>query len=168
MTEQPLVTRTGIRLVVRTARPDDASALAAFFREVSPEDLRFRFLTAVRTVGAAQIAAMVAPDHDRSEAYLARDADSEEVVGAAMLATSDDGSRGEVAISVRADLKNRGIGWTLLDHVATRAKAKGVQTLESIESRDNRGAIELEREMGFTSEPVPGDSTLVLLRRHLA
>ncbi len=40
--------------------------------------------------------------------------------------------------------------------------AKGTQTLESIEVRDHREAIELEREMGFTASSMHGDATLVV------
>ncbi|WP_367113544.1 hypothetical protein [uncultured Sphingomonas sp.] len=43
-----LVTRHGTVLHVRPAREEDEPALAAFFAKVSPEDLRFRFLTSVR------------------------------------------------------------------------------------------------------------------------
>ncbi len=84
-----------------------------------------------------------------------------------MLAADDTLERAEVAISLRADHKGLGIGWTLLDHLAAVAKARGVKVLESIESRDNHTAITLEREMGFSSEPVEGDTSLVLLRRQL-
>jgi hypothetical protein len=43
----------------------------------------------------------------------------------------------------------------------------GVKTLESLESRENHEAIELEREQGFVAESYPDDSTLVLVRRKL-
>jgi ribosomal protein S18 acetylase RimI-like enzyme len=84
-----------------------------------------------------------------------------------MVAADPDLERAEVAIAVSAESKHRGIGWTLLDHVAQYAAARGIGTLESIESRDNREAIGLEREMGFTMMPCPGDATLVLLRKRL-
>ena len=35
------------------------------------------------------------------------------------------------------------------------------------EPRDNRAAIALEREMGFTASAFPGDATLTLLRKEL-
>jgi hypothetical protein len=47
------------------------------------------------------------------------------------------------------------------------AAARGIGTLESIEFRDNGEAIGLEREMGFTAAPYPGDATLVLLGKRL-
>jgi hypothetical protein len=52
-----------------------------------------------------------------------------------------------------------------LAHIARLAETKGLRVLESVESRENHDAIELERDMGFVARPYPGDSTLVLLSR---
>jgi len=63
------------------------------------------------------------------------------------------------------DNPHHGIGWELLAHIARYADTKGLRSLESIESRDNHEAIELERDMGFVISDYPGDSTLVLVSR---
>lgn len=163
-----LVTRTGLRLGVRPVTRADEPALSDFFRQVTPDDLRFRFLTAVKEVSHARLVEMIDVDQKRTESFLATAPDEgEAVIAAAMLAADAQGERAEVAISIRADHKGLGIGWTLLDHLAAHAKAKGIRLLESIESRDNRAAITLESEMGFVAEPVEDDPTLVLLRRRL-
>ena len=47
------------------------------------------------------------------------------------------------------------------------AKRRGVKTLQSIESRSNHQAIELEREMGFTARTLDDDPTLVVLEAKL-
>ena len=66
---------------------------------------------------------------------------------------------------VRSDYKHKGVAWELLRHAARYAEAKGVKTLESIESRENHEAIELEREQGFVAETYPDDATLMLIRK---
>jgi ribosomal protein S18 acetylase RimI-like enzyme len=162
-----LTTRSGIRLKVRPAAPDDEPILEAFFGRVTPEDLRFRFLSAVKKPGHDLVAPLVEVDHTSTENLLAFGEDGTTLLATAMIAAEPGLERAEVAIAVSADSKHRGIGWTLLDHVARYAAERGIGTLESIESRDNREAIGLEREMGFTAEPYPGDSTLVLLRKRL-
>ena len=106
-------------------------------------------------------------DHDHIENFLAFVPDDDSVIASAMLAIDDSGKRAEVAMAIRADYKNRGISWTLLDYVARQAKARGVHTLESIESGDHHAAIELEREMGFTASACSGDATLIVLRADL-
>ena len=160
-------TRSGFRFHIRPASPDDEPALAEFFTHVSRDDLRFRFLSAVREVGHERLAAMTAVDHDRTEDFLAIDPDGGAIIATAMLAADPKRERAEVAIAIREDFKRRGVSWTLLEHVTRYAGQQGFKVLESIESRDNRAAIELEREMGFSVESVPGDATLVIVRRAL-
>lgn len=163
-----LVTHTGFRFRVRRVREEDEPMLAEFFRHVTPDDLRFRFLTSVDKVSHARLLEMIEVDQDRTESFLVTaDDQSEAVIAVAMLAADPSNKTAEVAISIRADHKGRGIGWTLLNHLASHAQTKGVKVLEAIESRDNHAAIALEREMGFVAEPVEGDPGVVALRRRL-
>lgn len=164
--EATLTTRAGLVLHVRPAREDDAALLKRFFEHVAPEDLRFRFLTALPHVSAQQIDAMTHVDHKRTEHLLAF-IDGGDCVASAMLAGDDRMERAEVAISVDAAHKGQGIGWTLLGHVGKLAKARGFRQLQSIESRANFQAIELEREMGFTVQDCPGDSGCVIVEAKL-
>jgi N-acetylglutamate synthase-like GNAT family acetyltransferase len=161
-----LETREGVRLNVRPASPDDEQALMDFFAKVSPEDLRFRFLSGVPKVGESLVHDLVSIDHTTTENFLAFDED-DRLVATAMVAAESDLSRAEVAIAVRVDCKHHGVGWTLLSYVSDYATARGIRRLESIECRDNREAIALEREMGFTAAAYPGDPTLTLVTKDL-
>lgn len=164
-----VTTNGGVDLIVRSAGPADADAIERCFAGVSREDLRFRFLTAVREVGTAQIAAMAHPDHRRHETLLAFRADQPDPpVAVAMIAGDDRGEIAEVAISVVAAIRGRGVAWTLLEQAARVARTLGYRQLQSIESRDNRAAVDLEREMGFDILPYPDDPTLLLVRADLA
>lgn len=162
-----LTSRGGVRLRVRAAARQDEDLLAEFFSHVSTDDLRFRFLTGLTEVRHAQLAAMLAVDHQQSETFLAFGSIDGTLVAVAMLAGDGKSATAEVAISVRADYKHKGVSWALLEHVAHFAEALGMKALISIESRANREAIELEREMGFSVTDYPGDPTLVLVRRVL-
>ncbi len=162
-----LTTRTGFRFTVRPAQPSDESALAAFFTHVTPEDLRFRFLTGLKKVGHDRLSAMTEIDHHQTENFLAFVDGEAEIIATAMLACDAAMKVGEVAIAIRSDYKGRGVSWDLLAHVAACAEAKGLTTLQSIETRDNHAAIDMEREMGFTAGPYPGDPTLVLVQKQL-
>ena len=165
--ETKLTTRNGFEFDVRPTQPSDEAALAEFFTHVKKDDLRFRFLSGVSTVGHHLLAMMTDVDHDRTENILAFDADDQTVIASAMLAADADGKRAEVAMAIRNDYKLKGISWTLLEHITHLAKAKGIKTLESIEARNHHEAIEMEREMGFKAFPMPGDATLVVLRADL-
>lgn len=163
-TETTLTTRSNYLFQVRAAKPADQPALAEFFTHVEKDDLRFRFLSPINTVGPHLIATLASVDHQRTENILALDADGTSVIASAMLASDPDGKRAEVAMAIRADYKRRGISWTLFEHIARLAAARGIETLESIEARDHHEAIEMEREMGFTASAYPGDASLVLLQ----
>ncbi|MEO8724401.1 MAG: GNAT family N-acetyltransferase [Sphingobium sp.] len=162
-----LTTRTGFRLHVRPARPDDDGTVTEFFSHVTRDDLRFRFLTGLNAVGPSQVSALTHVDHVRTEDFLAFTDDGLTMIATAMLACDAALDRGEVAIAIREDHKHKGISWELLAHIALYAEAKGVSTLEAIETRENHAAIELERDMGFTVAPYPDDPTLVLVSRKL-
>jgi GNAT superfamily N-acetyltransferase len=159
-----LTTRSGLTFDVRPAHREDEVALADCFAHVAPEDLQFRFLTACRDIGHDRLVAMTDIDHDRTEHFLAVLPDGT-IIASALVVIATDGTRAEVAVAIRADYRHRGIGWTLLDHVAHYAEARGVTLLESYESSENRAAIALEREMGFVAERVPGDPTMVRVSR---
>lgn len=164
--QSSLTTRAGLHLNVRRAGAADEDALKSFFEQVTLEDLRFRFLSAVLHVGHDQIAAMLRTDRE-AETILAFE-ENGALVGVAMLAADAEGETAEVAVSVHRDWKAQGIGWSLLRHVAQTARARGILRLQSIESRDNHAAIEVERDLGFTARAYPGDPALILVEADLA
>jgi GNAT superfamily N-acetyltransferase len=162
-----LTTRTGVKIHVRPVRAGDEPMLAEFFTHVTQEDLSFRYFAGLNEVGKERIAALTDVDHVRTENYLAFGESGEPLIASAMLACDPAFERGEVAISIRADYKNRGIGWELLGFLSKVAAAKGVKVLESIERRENRAAIELEQQMGFTTVTDPDDPAILLVRKEL-
>jgi GNAT superfamily N-acetyltransferase len=109
---------------------------------------------------------MIDPD-DRTDSVIAEDEDGE-IVATAMLAGDQAGDRGEVAVTIRSDHKGHGIGWTLLDYLVETARARGYASVESVEDLHNRAAIALEQEMGFVTEPVDDEPTLILVRKSLS
>ena len=160
-----LKTRTGFEFWVRAASATDEALLSEFFTHVANDDLRFRFLSGQKAVSHDQLVMMTR--HDRqTENFLALATDGT-LIATAMLACDAARECGEVAISIRSDYKQRGVGWELLSYVAGYAEASGIRTLESVESRANHSAIELEREMGFTVTSCEGDPSLVVVRREL-
>lgn len=162
-----LTTRNGFRFHVRPVTADDDAIMKDFFAHVTRADLRFRFLSGMNEIGSYQIGLLTHPDHDFAESFVAFTEDGSMMIATGMLACDKNFDRGEVAIVIREDHKHQGISWELLAFIARRAETKGVKTLESVESRDNHEAIELERDMGFVAKDYPGDATLVLLSRTL-
>lgn len=161
--ETPLATRRGIELILRPVRPGDAAVLNAFYDALSPDDMRFRFLSAQSHLSAAQLAALVEVDHRHREHLLAFERTGGGLVATLLIAADDRFEDAEVAISVASAYKGRGVGWSLLHHAIDLARERGIARLRSIESRANRDAIEVERTLGFKSSDYEGDATLALL-----
>ncbi len=161
-----LVTEQGVRFHVRPVRPDDEQAVAAFFDHVSPEDLRFRFMSGVCKVSRDQIAMMTRVDYVRTISFLAF-GEGSDLLAIAMLATDPDRTRAEIALTTRTDMKGKGISFTLFEHVLRYAKAEGIETIESIESADHDAALRMERELGFTTVADPDDPTIRIATKRL-
>lgn len=160
-----LSTREGVLLDVRPAYAEDETLLENFFDKVSAEDRRFRFLAASKHVGHDQLVPLTHVDHWRTESFLAFEEQSGALVASAMLACDAKMETGEVAVSIRADFRGRGVGWTMLDLIAEEARKRGLKRVISIEDRDNHATIALEREKGFVARGMDGDPHLVMLEK---
>lgn len=160
---QTLATVSGFKISVRPAVPGDEELVASFYAHVSPEDLRYRFLSAVKTVNSAQIREFTHGDHLYRETFLAFEEGKGTPVASATIAADELLDAAEIAISVHRDYKARGIAWTLVRHLAGFAHSLGIKTLRSIESRSNTSALALEREIGFRTLPFRDDATLMLV-----
>jgi GNAT superfamily N-acetyltransferase len=160
-----LATWTGFSFEVRPAEARDEALLADFFGRLTPEDRRFRFLSGMPKIGHDVLERLIRVDHERTEDFLAFDGDT--LIASAMLAADPAMERAEAAIAILPEYKHRGVGWALLAHLGRFAREKGIKLIESIECRDNVEAISVEKEMGFTATPYPGDASLVLLQKQL-
>ena len=65
------ITPDGERLIVRPIRPEDADEHGAFFSRLSPQDIRYRFFSAMRELSPEQMARLTQIDYDREMAFIA-------------------------------------------------------------------------------------------------
>jgi len=144
-----LTTRSGAKLHVRPGRSEDCELLADLFAHVSAADLRFRFMGTIKKVSKDQLEALLDPSQGMAT-YIAF-AEDGPPVACCTLAEQSGGQSAEVTLSVRSDWKGRGVSWTLLEHVLACAAARGLRRVSSLESGDDREAINLQREMGFVA-----------------
>ena len=157
-----LMTRSGDTIHLRPATPTDADLVAALFRAVDPQDLRFR-LGSARALSPTQISEMLDVDFSRAATFLAIDLHGT-AVAAARIESDPDGDEATVSVSVRRDRKGRGISWTLMDYVVRYARAKGIRAIEAVQNVDDVRAVQLEREMGFAITDAPPEEDLRLTK----
>ncbi len=146
---------------IRPIRPEDAEAHAAMVRRIPPEDLRYRFFSAVRQVAPEQMARLTQIDYDREMAFLAvRTADLASV-GVARLVCETVGGAGEFAIVVEPDCKALGLARHLMDCLIAWARARGVPEITGQVLADNQPMLGFVRHLGFSLRYPPDESDVV-------
>ena len=161
-----LTTSGGIELNVRPASPADQQVVLDFLKSLDVQDLRFRFLAAVRP--SEEIAQLfTGVDHTHVENLLAFDASDGRLAATAMVAAESSPDTAELAVVIRSDLRYKGIGRALLPYACDFAKARGYRRMECIESNENRDFVTVEEEFGFEARSHPGDPTLTIVSKAL-
>jgi acetyltransferase len=162
--EGTLALRNGHTLVVRPIRPGDETALRAMVDRLSPEDVRFRFFSTLKRLPETLAARLTQIDYDREMAFVALAAAGQDtgrpgdILGVSRLAADPDGERAEFAVTVRSDLKGRGLGWALMQQLIAYAERRGIGFLHGAVLRDNEQMVKLCRDLGFALSDDPDDS----------
>jgi acetyltransferase len=160
-------TADGERILIRPIKPVDEHLYGAFIDKLSPEDIRFRFLTPRKEFSHKFIARFTQIDYARAMAFMALNKEETELYGVARLAADPDYSKGEYAILVRSDLKGTGIGWILMRHLIRYAEREGLQALVGEVLEQNTRMLDMCRALGFEITADPEDVSLRKVRLKL-
>jgi acetyltransferase len=79
------------------------------------------------------------------------------LLGVARLVADPDYTKGEYAILLRSDLKGRGLGWRLMQHLIAYARSEGLAEVQGSVLAENTTMLRMCRELGFTVEAEPAD-----------
>ncbi len=154
----------GERFTIRPIRPEDAEQHGAFFRRLSPEDIRYRFFSAVRELSAEQMARLTQVDYDREMAFVAEREATGETVGVSRLVCEPDGRTGEFAVIVQADMKGRGLASHLMRRLIAWAATRGLSEVVGQVLADNAPMLAFVRHLGFTVRRMPEDPEVMEAR----
>jgi len=158
------VTRDGVHLRIRLAKPADIGQLADIYSHLTEQEMRFRFKGPVTKLSLEEVGDLVNPACGMTS-YLAF---SEDLAVACATLMHDPGrNAAEVILSVRPDWKGKGVSWTLLHDVIARAEAAGLKRISSTELGEDRDAINLQREMGFVARLKSADPVSVSMEKTL-
>ena len=151
---------------VRPIRPDDERLYEQFFAAVSADDHRLRFFGAGPNLSHGYLARLTQIDYAREMAFVAIAKTSQTLLGVVRLVADPDYTRGEFAILVRSDLKGRGLGWRLMQHLINYAKCEKLQDLHGAVLAGNTTMLQMCRELGFSVASDPDDAAVrrVVLR----
>ncbi len=154
----------GEAVTIRPIRPEDAAAHAALFHRLSPEDVRFRFFSAMRTLSAEQVARMTQMDYDREMALIAVQQSTGDTVAVARLVCEQDRRSAEFAVAVQSDMKGRGLASRLVRRLIEWGRARGVAEIVGQVLADNAPMLAFARHLGFEIHRLPGEDDVLEAR----
>ena len=150
--ERPLMLDDGRIVTIRRIRPDDADRLNAFFAALSADARRFRFFSQWR--GGPDDARWMADLSGAGRGSVAVVAtvtteDGDQVIVGDARSCGPQGSVAEMAIAVADAFQGCGLGGVLLDELAQRARAEGIETFTAAVLADNVRMCRLLQSWGF-------------------
>jgi N-acetylglutamate synthase-like GNAT family acetyltransferase len=160
--QQEVVLRDGLRVVVRPLDAGDEAAIVSWFAGLGAETRYARFLAPLERLDRRTRSELARVDHFDHEAIAAVAPDGT-TVGIARYIRIARRRSAEVAVAVADDWRGRGIASMLLDRVAARARAAGVEQLTAICLATNYTVIRLLSRLGPTTVG-PSDAGLVDVR----
>jgi acetyl coenzyme A synthetase (ADP forming)-like protein len=131
---------------LRLHEPADADALVEFFERLSPDSQHLRFHGA-RRVDRNLVAPFLEPDWETTGALAATHLGR--IVALASYTRLRDPQLAEVAFAVADELQGRGVGTRLLEQLAARAAAAGIERFVAEVLADNAAMLAVFRDAGF-------------------
>jgi acetyl coenzyme A synthetase (ADP forming)-like protein len=145
-----VILRDGSTLRLRPPRPSDEQALVDFFEALSERSLYLRF-HGYPALGPPLVAQLLEPDWVERGALLGTFAEdgSERVVAVGNYVRLRDPSVAEAAFAVADAYQRRGIGTRLVERLASRAAAQGIERLVAEVLAENRDMLGVFEGVGF-------------------
>lgn len=150
---EPVRTRDGRELLLRTIHADDVDALRHGFADLTPEEVRLRFLHPMNelTVEAARRLCSIDPVREVAFVLLDRAAAPTPAIRAVARAYIDPATlAAEFAIVVHHDFAGQGLGTLLMRRLIDALRERGVVEIWGHVLTDNNGMLELAHNLGFT------------------
>ena len=160
----------GRRFLLRPMQATDAPMLRRSFMQLTPAEVRMRFMHPIKELTAQYAAQLTRIDPEREFALVLVEAKppEEALIGAVVRVAIDrDEDQAEFAIIVGGDLKRQKLGRYLLTRAVEWTRKKGIDSLYGLVLEDNEAMLALARSLGFTRHWSDDDSGVVEVRKWL-
>lgn len=145
-----LILRDGSSAAVRLAMPTDRDELRRFFRDLSPESRRQRFMAAGQPPDAVVDQFCVSADPSRGLTLLAvRHVDAQDHIVAVASYAAVTSTIAEVAFAVDDRFHGKGIATLLFERLAAQASDSGFLGFQATTFADNAAMLDVFRDSGF-------------------
>jgi RimJ/RimL family protein N-acetyltransferase len=130
---EPAQLGDGSKILVRPIEPDDRRELELGFRHLGALSRYERFRGPVERLTPSQLSYFTQVDHESHEALVAVDAETGEGVGVVRYVRDrDDPREAELFCTVMDAWQRRGVGSILVERLAARARAAGIERFRAL------------------------------------
>lgn len=153
--------RNGVKVRIRSIRPDDKDRLVKAFKNLDPESIYTRFFYHKKTLTEGELKAITELDFESVVALVIAigEGGNETIIGGGRYAvidpTAPSGSA-EVAFTVEEDYHRQGIARILLQHLALIAREKGLSRFVAEVLPENRGMLTVFSRSGLPMKTAHG------------
>jgi len=147
-------TKAGIEITLRPVRISDEPLLKDFFYSLSDQSIYRRFISARTDMPHERLQEFVVIDYTREMVILAVTGEpgQETVIGVGQYGIDETTHTAEVALVVRDDCQNKGVGTELLNYLTYLAKRQGLLGFTAEVLVGNQPMMHLFEKAGFTIE----------------
>jgi len=144
--DQIATLRNGMKVRVRSIRPDDKDKLVKAFKNLDPESVYTRFFYHKKMLTDAELRAATEIDFESVVALVVTigAGEQETILGAGRYAVIDESGparSAEVAFTVEEDYHRQGIARILLQHLTAIAREKGLSCFVAEVLPENKGML---------------------------
>ncbi|BBO84097.1 GCN5 family N-acetyltransferase [Desulfosarcina ovata subsp. sediminis] len=158
--EQMIHLPGGQTLRLRPIRPEDEPAFQRLFNNLTPEDIRLRFLHPMKMMPKTLVVRLTQIDYDREMALVLTDGNGSQdadFFGVVRFSADPDREKAEFAILLDRSKTGLGLGPMLMRRIIDYARSRGIRQLFGEVLNDNRPMLALCKALGFKRRHVPND-----------
>ncbi|WP_054032700.1 bifunctional acetate--CoA ligase family protein/GNAT family N-acetyltransferase [Desulfatitalea tepidiphila] len=164
--EETLILSDGQKLYLRPVRPEDEPAFQALFARLSKDEIRLRFLHAMKILSHDMAARLTQIDYDREMALVLCTPPPQkepELYGVVRIAADPDNERAEFAILLRGDMTGMGLGPMLMRRIIDYARKRGIREVFGEVLSENRPMLRICEAFGFKRRRDPHEPDVVMV-----
>ncbi|MCJ7443834.1 MAG: GNAT family N-acetyltransferase [Methanotrichaceae archaeon] len=151
-------TRTGLRLFLRPVKISDEPLLKDFFYSLSDQSMYLRFASSRKDMPHQRLQEFVVVDYSRNMIILSlvKIDERDIVIGLGQYSIDEKTHTAELALVVRDDYQNQGVGTELHAYLTYLAKRSGLLGFTAEVLKSNQPALNILRKLGFELEDYEG------------
>ena len=144
-------TRTGLKVLLRPVKISDEPMLKDFFYSLSDESMYQRFISVRRDIPHEMLQNFVVIDYTQRMTILAvlGESGKETIAGVGQYSLNKDMNTADIALAVRDEYQNQGLGIELITYLTYLAKRKGLLGFTAEVLLGNQPVFRLFDKMGF-------------------